>query len=417
MFISQEYHEDWSFIKRIWFKFIVSYFSLYILLTFLSSLFEIPFRWLGDIFLGINYDYDVSGYGSGDNTYAYVTLFGNLLLALICTIIWQAIDNKRKSYNKAFYWFTVFVRVYLVFFMFTYGFVKVFQTQFPPPDLRRLLQPLGEFSPMGLAWTYMGYSKGFNIFAGGMEVLGGLLLIPRRTQTLGALVTVGVMLQVAMMNFFFDIPVKLFSVHLILLAAILFTADLKRLFAVFGKNKSETSYSRYHPVDEPFYHKVIAGFKIVACLVLAGLMMNQGIKREKTWGPKRELPPMYGIWEANIFVKNGDTLAPLMNDIERWRYLLIDYKDRATIKLMDNTEIRCSFLLDSTLNSVSIYERGYDTLTNNFKYYNPNKEFLELNGSLNTIDSLKIIFSRINPDSMLLRKRGFRWINERPYNR
>ena len=97
----------------------------------------------------------------------------------------------------------------------SYGFAKVYKTQFPEPSLIRLLQPLGSFSPMGLAWTYMGFSEAYNMYTGMLEVLGGLLLIWRRTTTLGALLVAGVMSHVVVMNFTYDIPVKLLSMHLL----------------------------------------------------------------------------------------------------------------------------------------------------------------------------------------------------------
>jgi hypothetical protein len=188
MLLSQEHQEEWSFSKKVLFKIVFVYFSLYIILMFTNNLFELPFRWIGKNIIGINYDYNVSGSGSGDHTFAYVTLFINLALTLVLSSLWVFLDKKRKNYNKLFYWFIVILRIYLVFFMFSYGFVKIIQLQFPYPSLTRMIQPLGDFSPMGLAWTYLGYSKGFNLFMGIMEVSGGLLLIPRRTSTLGAFI-------------------------------------------------------------------------------------------------------------------------------------------------------------------------------------------------------------------------------------
>ena len=129
--------------------------------------------------------------------------------------------------------------------MFIYGFAKIFKVQFSEPSLTRLLQPVGEMSPMGLAWTYMGHSEGFNVFVGCMEVLGGLLLIPRKTLTLGAFITMGVMMQVAMMNLFYDIPVKLFSIHLIAMATVIFLADWKRFTQVFIKNETAPALAYY----------------------------------------------------------------------------------------------------------------------------------------------------------------------------
>src|SRR5690606_34659512 len=140
------------------------------------------------------------------------------------------------------YWFLVFLRIVLVATMLLYGFVKIFKLQFPSASLTHMLDPLSDFTPMGLAWTYMGFSKGFNVFVGLMEVLGGLLLIPRRTQTLGSFIIIGVMTQVAMMNFCYDIPVKLFSIHLILMALVIFITD-HRFISVFIKNKAVDSYN------------------------------------------------------------------------------------------------------------------------------------------------------------------------------
>lgn len=416
MILTQEYKEDWSSSSKLLFRFFFSYFILYILFTFTSGLFESPFRWLGDHILKIDYSYDVSGYGSGDNTYAYVTLFANLVFSIVATIIWSLFDRHRKSYNQLFYWFTVILRAYLVFFMLTYGFVKIYQTQFPSPSLTRLLRPLGEFSPMGLAWTYMGYSEGFNFFAGFMEVLGGLLLIPRRTQTLGAFVTAGVMIQVAVMNFMFDIPVKLFSLHLVLMALVIFSTDLKRFINVFIKNKSVDTYKYYHPVVDKLYHNIIFWVKTVSLLALVSLFCFQGYTRERSWGNKREKPPLYGIWEVNSFIKGKDTIPPLTTDSNRWRYLIIDYKDRATIKMMDDKSHNYKFKPDTLSKQIIFYGFGEKNEKPNFSYELLDSETLKLNGELYLYD-YEILLKKKDLNDFTLYSRGFNWINERPFNR
>ena len=121
--------------------------------------------------------------------------------------------------------------------MITYGSVKVIKSQFPNPTLDRLLQPFGDASPMGLLWTFMGASESYNIFTGAGEMLGGLLLTTRRTTLLGALVCFGVMSHVAMLNFSYDVPVKLFSMHLLAMALFLMAPDLGRLARMFVLNR------------------------------------------------------------------------------------------------------------------------------------------------------------------------------------
>lgn len=415
MFLTQEYKEQWSRNTKIIFRLIFSYLSIYIFLLLLGSLFETPFKWVGKNILRIGYEYDANGFGSGDHTYAYISLFIGSLLSILATTIWSILDYKRKNYNNPLYWFLVILRVVLISAMFLYGFVKIFQIQFPYPSLTRLLEPLGNFSPMGLAWTYMGYSEGFNLFAGLMEVLGGLLLIPRRTQTLGAFIVTGVMTHVAVMNFMFDIPVKLFSLHLVLMAFVIFMTDIKRFTDVFIKNKSVVKYDFYNPITEIAYHKVIFWIKTgglvlaIISFIIFGYTVGDG-------GKERTKPYLYGIWQASTFIKNGDTIPPLATDAKRWRYLIIDQKATATVKAMNDKKYYFGFVVDSSKQKIKMYKNNSETDVNNFDYSYPNCSNLELNGVLEN-DSLKIVFSRKDIDEFLLHSRGFHWINETPLNK
>jgi hypothetical protein len=381
----------------------------------LSPLFETTYRWIGKTLFEINYEYEVSGNGSGDHTFAYLTLFVTAVLTFITVIIWSVLDRNRKSYNKLLYWFLVFLRLVLVATMLLYGFVKVFKLQFPSASLTHLLDPLGDFSPMGLAWTYMGFSKGFNVFVGLLEVLGGLLLIPRRTQTLGSFIIIGVMTQVTVMNFCYDIPVKLFSVHLVLMALVIFITD-NRFLNVFIKNKATEKYNYYHPVRNTKYHKVIFWIKSIGLFILVSFISFNFYTTESHRGNNRKKPVLYGIWEASSFIKNGDTLQPLITDNYRWRYLIVDFKDEATVKTMDDQKYHYKFKPDSTSRKIMIHKKDSESEDYNFNYKKPNSEFLQIDGIIES-DTLRIIFTRIDHEKFNLKARGFNWINERPYNK
>lgn len=416
MLLSQIYKPNWSAISKLLFRFIFSYFILYIILMFASSLFETPFKWIGKTLIGFTYDYDVSGYGSGDNTYAYVTLFVNFTLAIIITILWSIVHKNRESYNRAFYWFLLVLRTFLIAAMLLYGFVKVFQIQFQQPSFVKLLQPMGEYSPMGLAWTYMGYSKGFGMFAGIMEILGGVLLIWRRTSTLGAFIIIGVMTQVAMMNLMFDIPVKLFSIHLVIMAVIIFMTDAKRFTSVFITNRSTEAYNYYHPVTSQGYHKIIEILKkiLLPIIIVAGCILSY--LGQLNISDENHRPELYGIWEANTFVRNNDTIPPLITDESRWKYLLIERKDKAIIKTMTDKLVKHTFITDTNQNRISLYSESSIKDSLNFKYEVENSKYLKLNGKLEN-DSLSITLTKIDLEKFPLKSRGFHWINERPFNR
>ena len=413
--LTQEYREHWNTLSKVLFKLLFTYFALYILLNFFGALFETPFKWIGKVVFGIHYEYEVSGNGSGDHTFAYLTLFISAVSTLVIVPIWSLLDRKRKSYNSFLYWFLVLLRVVLIASMLLYGFVKVFKLQFPSASLTHLLDPLGTFSPMGLAWTYMGFSEGFNVFVGSLEVLGGLLLIPRRTQTIGSFIVIGVMTQVAVMNFCYDIPVKLFSVHLVLMALVIFITD-HRFLNVFIKNKAVEKYKYHHPVTDAQYHKIIFWIKSVSLFFIVSIISFNFYTTASHRGENRKKPLLYGIWEATFFTKNGDTLQPLITDDYRWRYLIVDLKNKATVKTMDDINHRYRFITDSTSQKVSVYKKDSESEDYNFSYKNTNSESLQLDGIIDS-DTLHILFSRKDHEKFNLNARGFNWINERPYNR
>ena len=416
MALSFEYKNPWSPLTKWVFRFLFIYVLLYIVLMFGGNrLLEPLLVWVGRDILQMDGRLEFFVTGSGDTTMAYVSLFIQAILTIIGATIWSLLDAKRPSYNVVFYWFTVLLRIYLIFFMFTYGFAKIYKTQFAGPSLMRLIQPLGEMSPMGLAWTYMAQSEGFNIFTGFMEVLGGLLLIPKRTQALGGLIIAGVMLQVFMMNMFYDIPVKLFSAHLMIFGLIIFFFDFKRFYNVFIVNKPTEAINYYVPTKEKLYQKIIVGVKCVALVGLVALFSFQGYSTERSYGDKREKPPLYGIWEVTTFVKDGDTLAPLTTDADRWRYLVIDRKGRAGIKMMDDQRQYIEFTPDSTLSTVLVSWPN-TTLTGDLDITQKDSTHLNLKGTISEFQ-YDISFKAKDLSKILLINRGFHWINETPFNR
>ena len=108
-----------------------------------------------------------------------------LVLAALATIVWTLLDRKRQEYRTLHEWLRIYVRYALGFTMLGYGMDKVFALQFNSslPGPGRLAEPLGNYSPFALMWTFMGYSKPYTIFAGVGEVIGGVLLLFRRTTT------------------------------------------------------------------------------------------------------------------------------------------------------------------------------------------------------------------------------------------
>ena len=177
------------------------------------------------------------GSGSGDKTFDWVLDFDLLFIAAVATIIWSVIDKRRAHDAFLYKWFGLFIRFALAGQMFAYGFAKAIPLQMPFPYLSQLLEPFGQLSPMGVLWASVGASPAYEIFAGFAEILGGLLLIVPRTTMFGGLICLVDMIQVFMLNMTYDVPVKLFSFHLILLTMLVLSPDLPRLVNFFLLNR------------------------------------------------------------------------------------------------------------------------------------------------------------------------------------
>ena len=353
--------------------------------------------------------------GSGDTTYDYTLLLTEFLLVLIATILWTILDRRRRSFHSAYYWLRVLVRYYLATMMFGYGFAKVFHLQMPFPYLSQLVQPFGDKSPMGLAWSFVGYSKAYSAYTGWGEVIGGLLLLFRRTTTLGSIVTSVVMLNVAILNYCYDIPVKLFSSVLLLMAAFLVAPDARRLWSVFILNRP--TYSNYIglKLTKRWTRITRPWVKWIFILYVLYSNISSSIDGQKQYGDNRKKPPLYGIYNAETFVRNKDTIAPLTTDTTRWKQLVIQFEKFAQVKLMNDTLRRYNFIVDTVSKSVSVYPNT-DTLSKSKLFYHSDTTYLVLSGKIKN-DSVYMRFKKYDINKFRLVTRGFNWVNEFPFNR
>lgn len=179
--------------------------------------------------------------GSGDTTFNYLQVLLYFLISLLGASIWTI--AMRRPGNDAgmrdLLW--SLLRYSLAFAMVTYGLAKISFTdegnQFPRIGQWQLDKTWGSSSPMNVLWAFMGSSRAYTIFAGLGEVVGGVLIVFRRTALLGALVIFGVMLNVMMLNYCYDVPVKLYSTHLVVMSLMVLMPDAGRLLNLFVFNR------------------------------------------------------------------------------------------------------------------------------------------------------------------------------------
>ena len=162
--------------------------------------------------------------GGADSMAEWCLHLGWILVALVITAVWTALDRHRPNYRGLAALLLVFARFGLAVSMLLYGLAKLIPTQMAYMMLPGYqIQMVGDVSLMNTLWGFMGASDPYSVAAGLVEFVAGALLLWRRTWLLGALIAVVAMGQVFLLNLFYDVPVKLVSGQLLFIAVAITT--------------------------------------------------------------------------------------------------------------------------------------------------------------------------------------------------
>ncbi len=257
--------------------------------------------------------------GSGDRLFDWLLNFWVLVIASATTAIWTIV-RPRDSGRTSDY-LRVYLRYTLGAVLLTYGSMKL--SQFPPPFWSVLNKSFGEETPMGLLWTFIGASTGYTVCIGLLEALSGTLLLFRRTTLLGACLAFGLTLNIFLLNVFYDVPVKLFSLHLMLASLTLLAPDFGRLTGMFLLNRPILPRLEKRQARSRTQRTILLVLKTLLVVDLLGwdaVVTVEGYA--KRTAPKLAIE---GIWKVASFSQNGkevsdsDRRKPI-----RWEWLTID---------------------------------------------------------------------------------------------
>ncbi|HAA22960.1 MAG TPA: hypothetical protein DCR93_37365 [Cytophagales bacterium] len=422
--------EKWSALSKIGFRFSFIYFLFFIFFhnngayPFFMEIFgsivermQMFAPWFADKVLGFPYAINTGPNGSGDTSYDYLVLFIGFFTATSGALVWSLLDRKRQNYGKLYYWLTTGMRYYVGLMLISYGMVKVIQLQFPEPGFYRLMENYGDSSPMGLAWTFLGFSKGYNLFMGIAEVLAGLLLF-RRTMTAGAIITLMTAMNVMAVNYFYDVPVKLLSTHLVLMAAFLLARDFRKLVLFLFTKHSVANVSTIQRPALEKRPKLNKGIKIGLLVLKIAILVNalgvgtyEVLQSQKQYGSKAPKPVLYGVYEVeNDLLVNGDTLTDYRNDL-LWRTMVFEREGRATVTTVNKNQAYYGVQVDTANQQITF--TGTSSFVMDYELTNERLDFTYILQG----DTVSAQTRRLDQDDFLLTNRGFNWINERPFNR
>ena len=360
--------------------------------------------------------------GSGDTSYGWAQVWLLLSVALIGCIVWSVLDRKRNDYRKLNYWLCLFTRYYIASIAFSYGILKLFALQMPFPSQSMLATPLGDLLPMRLSWLFIGYSAPYQIFSGVMEVLTGLLLLNRRTATLGIMLGTATFLNVMVLNLSYDIPVKLFSMHIVLMCLFLLVNEYNRIACFLILNRPAIPCNLYeHNFPKKWMRVTRVILKIAFVVLFVGYTFYNYLDYYKETVSVKEVKPIRpGMYDVPLYVVNNDTLPALVSDTLRWQDIVFEKGGRGSIKTGDTAyrhiyrRAYFYYKTDTLKQTINISRTAADTnFILSMHYQLPDSITIRLWG-MRKNDSLFIELKRSKRHFQLAEKQ-FHWLSE--YNR
>lgn len=339
-----------------------------------------------------------------DSTGLYIHLLHVFLLALAGSFLW-GLRDKNTNYQHLHYWFNTWGAYYLSLQLFIYGFNKIFKWQFYLPEPNTLFTPLGQTHQDLLFWSTIGSSYSYTVFSGVIEVIPAFMLLFKRTRLLGAIVTFGVMVNVVVINFSFDISVKVFSLFLLLLCVIIILPYAKPLTQLFIYQQ-KTELKLWQPTYTPRQNKIYIFTKAVLIVVLLFDILSPYFIAQNFNDDAQQRPPLHGAYTTTLFIKNGDTLAPLLTDKKYIKRVFINRAGYFITQTMDDV------MMDYKLS----YEAGNNLQLNNY-YTNTSSSLfytkitdstLQYEGILDN-DTILIKIQKINLQQLPLLQKEFNW--------
>jgi len=124
------------------------------------------------------------------------------------------------------------LRINVFLKLFNYGVGKIIGQQFYrkgeiPTEVGTL--SLAQTESFDLAWTFFGHSEGYILFIGITQLLGALLFLLPRTKLIGGLMLIPVLVNIIVVDFFFNVAWGALFAAVFYLCSILFVLGRNRV--------------------------------------------------------------------------------------------------------------------------------------------------------------------------------------------
>jgi hypothetical protein len=346
-----------------------------------------------------------------DGRFGYVLLLTMVVLSLVGAFTWTISDSRRANYSRLYYWFRLYLAYYLFLAMLIYAFEKIIPTQMAFPNAESLLTTLGDKNGFTITWDFIGSRPAYSIFTGICELTAALLILFRRTRVFGCLFMTTVLANVVCFNIFYNVPVKILSIQLLVITLFLLAPFFKKLVQVFYCLKPVSLAEKIYVFTTP-WKKYLLG----ACLWLIPawavfLTLKDTLKFQRDIAESAKKQQLYNV---TTFINGNDTLSPLLTDTLRWkRIFFTNYrKDKyAIVYNMNEGKDYYGYTWDSINRTITLTDAD-TTKKYVFHYSISAKDQFNMTGKWHGGKDVNVYFDKFYTDSMPLIKEKIRWIQQ-----
>jgi hypothetical protein len=354
-------------------------------------------------------------------------------LAVVVTASWTVLDKKHSEYNKLYYWLRVVLRYRLAAALLVYGFIKFFPLQMPEPSLSNLNTNYGDIAHWKVFSLSTGIVPGYESFLGLVELLAALLLLYRKTASIGAFLIIPFTGNVVMSNLAYEGGEYVYSLLLVTFALFLLAYDLQRLLRLTTLEKY-TLPPRFKPV---FTDETIRNVRILSkSIFVIVFVFFYGYKTyaSYTHGPYQfpastGLPGVAGIYTVAEFKVNNRVLSYSPSDPERWNdvvfetwatlsvrsHVSVETLTATTEEIFQNDEDRVyefsgmagrhyyTYTIDSVKQTLTLKNRNPRHAGDQYQlqYERPDQDKIIFKGVNSKSDSLYIVLNRLDKKYLL----------------
>lgn len=351
--------------------------------SYILKFFEVFFIIL--VIIGLSQYFDASGEFQDKVVNDFILIWSFcgiiLLLSAIIAYLWHNSNLKLHS------WFQTIIAFYLAYSITLYGSAKVLQFQFNAPNYI-LETPVGELTGFWLTWTYYSHSQTLMIILGMIQVIGSIFLIFRKTRLLATIVLLPVMVNIDLIDYFYDIPNLAYfnALHYTFMLIFLLLLDYDKLKVAFFSYK-ETYTINWKSI----------GLNLIRLLIIGGAFWD-------SYDLKNNFPiktEINGVWKVEEITQKGSKIIPMLCQDSVFTKLYFEHRGKCIFKynfdkFNDKKDLSGRFKVDENRKTINIKFKKNDGSKSDslMLSYQVKDSSMVLRGMYNT-DSLMMKLTRL----------------------